>query len=132
MSSVGDEIIAGLSGFADDLERGDLSGYRITTMTTPAGLTAAATEVVAWYGGVRSAGGQWAPLAEKIVACARAVLAAPDHALLLAAVAAGRAIVYPQRSEVWVAKGNRTFPVGLDVFGCPVVTAELRAALEGT
>ncbi len=58
---------------------------------------------------------------------------APDHALLLAAICDGRVRI-AVGGAMWVGRDPDTavwYQVGLDAFGCPVVSAELRKALEG-
>lgn len=60
--------------------------------------------------------------------------AAPDHALLLAAVCRGKAELEfhtaPPHGFVGVATGTTFHPLNLDPFGCPVLTDRLRAALR--
>lgn len=65
---------------------------------------------------------------------AKALAPAPDHALLLAAVCSGRARVLclgdGNEGTVLVHRDKSTHPVALDAAGCPVLTPELRVALE--
>ena len=59
-------------------------------------------------------------------------LAAPDHALLLGAFFARRVLIGGDLKTLWVVHADRPmekFEVALDPFGCPVLTAGLRAAL---
>lgn len=69
------------------------------------------------------------------------IAAAPDHALLLAAMSSGKATFERHGLELWVlvlrdfatfekAWWERFKDVSLDAFGCPVMTTEMRAALN--
>lgn len=57
---------------------------------------------------------------------------APDHALLLAALVSGRVTIqnrHPEKLRCEVVIGARVLWCSLDLFGCPVLTPELRAEL---
>lgn len=92
-------------------------------------------EDVAYYGGYL--------VAESVSRCNGPLLAAaPDHALVLAAIAAGKATFESDGakgknllvkiehgpgwnpSDVWL-----RFPVEVDAFGCPILTPEMRTKL---
>lgn len=73
---------------------------------------------------------------------AKLLALAPDHALLLAAMARFRSVMYGMKQTIWVLKdeyaGSSTrlekmydkFPYETDPFGCPILTDELRVALK--
>jgi hypothetical protein len=66
------------------------------------------------------------------------IAAAPDHAILLAAITAGVAYIIKHdrtfsllyvRADEYQTKPDLDFPLTLDPFGCPVLSDECRAAI---
>lgn len=60
---------------------------------------------------------------------ARLIAAAPDHALLLAAIVSGRARVEPLGASVEVCTGGLRYATKLGENGCPLVSDVIRTAL---
>lgn len=60
---------------------------------------------------------------------ARLIAAAPDHALLLAAIVSGRARIEPLGANVEVCTGGLRYATKLDENGCPLVSDVIRTAL---
>lgn len=65
-----------------------------------------------------------------VPADANLIAAAPDHALLLAAIVTGRARVEPLGVGVEVCANGLRYATNLDENGCPVVNELIRAALR--
>lgn len=67
---------------------------------------------------------------------AQLIALAPDHQLFLAALVSGRATLTQASLEearsrmVWVHVGRKECHTELDPFGCPILSDELRTALE--
>lgn len=57
------------------------------------------------------------------------IAAAPDHALLFAAIVSGRARIEPLGRDVEICTGGLRYAAMLDESGCPVVTDAARAAI---